>query len=157
MRKVFVSVVLAALGLVSFSATNAADKPTEKTKADAAFCPVAGIGQAINKDIAVEFEGGKVYFSSEKSAAEFKKDSTKFATKARHQLLSTGQLEQTGCPFSGGPVKAENKLDVAGVDVGFCCAGCKGKVAKAAKPEAMIDIAFKDTSKGFKPAKKATK
>ena len=38
-------------------------------------------------------------------------------------------------PISGRPVSEEHKLDLAGIEVGFCCPNCKGKVAKAEKDE----------------------
>ena len=44
-------------------------------------------------------------FCCENCVAGFKGDSAKFSAKAHQQMVSTGQLVQKGCPFSGGPVK----------------------------------------------------
>ncbi len=38
------------------------------------------------------------------------------------------KADNTGCPFSGGPVNASlGTVAVGGKNIGFCCAGCKGK------------------------------
>ena len=71
---------------------------------------------------------------------------------AHQQMVSTGQLKQTGCPFSGGPVKAGTQLTIGDAEVGFCCNNCKGKVEKAA-PAEQVNLVFGDISKGFAPAK----
>jgi YHS domain-containing protein len=143
--------------MVSFGYTSADEKEATAKKKDAAFCPVGGIGHDINKKFAVDFEGGKVSFCCEMCPAEFKKSPEKFAANARHQLLATHQIEQTACPLSGKPLNKEQKLEVAGVEVTFCCANCKGAVAKAEKEEAKIAMVFKDSLKDSKKFKKVAK
>ena len=86
--------------------------------------------------------------------AKFDADNTKFVAKANLQLAASGQAKQTACPFSGGALKATTKVNVAGVDVQFCCDNCKAKVT-AAKPEKQIELVFesKAFSKAFKVGK----
>jgi YHS domain-containing protein len=115
-----------------------------------AKCPVSGKG--CNPDKSADFAGGKVYFCCGNCAGAFEKDSAKFATKAHQQMVSTGQLVQKGCPFSGGPVKDGTKIMIGDAEVGFCCPNCKGKVEKAAADE-QVTMVFGKIEKGFAPAK----
>ena len=116
-----------------------------------AKCPVSGKG--CNPEKSADFAGGKVYFCCGNCEKAFAGDSTKFAAKAHQQLVSTGQLVQKGCPFSGGAVKAGTQLDIGGVEVGFCCPNCKGKVEKASADE-QVTLVFGNIEKGFAPAAK---
>jgi len=116
-----------------------------------AKCPVSGKG--CNPDKSVVFDGGKVWFCCGNCEAKFKSDSAPFAAKSHQQMVSTGQLVQTGCPFSGKPVNPATMIDVRGADVGFCCNVCKGKVEAAAGDE-QINLVFGNIAKGFAPAGK---
>ena len=116
-----------------------------------AKCPVSGKG--CNPDKSADFAGGKVYFCCGNCAGAFEKDSAKFATKAHQQMVSTGQLVQKGCPFSGGPVKDGTKIMIGDAEVGFCCPNCKGKVEKASAEE-QVNLVFGKVDKGFAPAAK---
>lgn len=115
-----------------------------------AKCPVSGKNCDPSKS--ASFAGGSVYFCCGNCAGAFAGDSAKFAAKAHQQMVSTGQLKQTGCPFSGGPVKAGTQLAIGDAEVGFCCNNCKGKVEKAT-PAEQVNLVFGDISKGFAPAK----
>jgi hypothetical protein len=115
-----------------------------------AKCPVSGKG--CNPEKSGDFAGGKVYFCCGNCAGAFEKDSAKFAAKAHQQMVSTGQLVQKGCPFSGGPVKDGTKIMVGDAEVGFCCPNCKGKVEKASADE-QVTMVFGSIEKGFAPAK----
>jgi YHS domain-containing protein len=115
-----------------------------------AKCPVSGKG--CNPEKHADFAGGKVYFCCGNCEKAFAADPTKFAAKAHHQMVSTGQLEQKGCPFSGGPVKDGTQVSIAGVEVGFCCNNCKGKVEKADSDDARVTMVFGNVEKGFAPA-----
>lgn len=161
MRRGLALAVVALMALISYGAF-AADEKADKEKADkekkeVAFCPVGGIGHEINEKVVVEFEGGKVHFCCDKCPPAFKKNPEKFAANARHQLVATGQLEQVACPISGRPVNEEHKTEVAGLEVGFCCPNCKGKVEKIKTEEEQVAVVFKDISKSFKPPKKESK
>jgi YHS domain-containing protein len=116
-----------------------------------AKCPVSGKG--CNPDQSVAFDGGSVYFCCGSCEKAFAGDSAKFAAKAHQQMVSTGQLVQKGCPFSGGAVKPGTELDIDGVEVGFCCPNCKGKVEKASADE-KVEMVFGNIAKGFAPAAK---
>ena len=116
-----------------------------------AKCPVSGKG--CNPEKSVAFDGGKVWFCCGNCENAFKGDSAKFAAKAHQQMVSTGQLVQKGCPFSGGAVKLGTQLDIGGAEVGFCCNNCKGKVEKATGDQ-QVDLVFGSIEKGFAPAAK---
>ena len=126
----------------------------EKDKLNGAKCPVAGT-KAAKADNFVEYRGAKVYFCCENCPKAYAKDKAKYATKANHQLVQTGQAKQEKCPLSGEAIDKEQTADVAGVKVSFCCGNCKGKVEKA-EGDAKLELAFADTpfEKGFKVEKK---
>jgi len=134
--------------LASYSLSVAEDKaPGPDVK-----CPVSGA--KVNPKATVDYNGGKVYFCCEKCPEAFKKDTAKFANKANHQLVQTGQLTQVKCPLTGKDTNPEKTVEVAGVKVGLCCGGCQGKVAKATGDE-QLGLVFSDAAvkKGFKAAK----
>ena len=111
-----------------------------------AKCPVSG--KNCNPEKHADFAGGKVYFCCGNCESAFKGDSAKFAAKAHQQMVSTGQLVQEGCPFSGGAVKPGTEVKIGDAEVGFCCNNCKGKVEKASADE-QVTMVFGNIEKGF--------
>ena len=146
MNSRYAVVVLAlCLAFIGQAVVSAAPKEPKDAK-----CPVSGKG--CNPEASADFAGGKVYFCCGNCAKAFSGDSAKFAAKAHQQMVSTGQLVQKGCPFSGAPVKEGTKISVGDAEVGFCCNNCKGKVEKAGADE-QVTMVFGSIEKGFKPAK----
>jgi YHS domain-containing protein len=139
--------VLAAF--VAGIAVNAADE-----KKFSAKCLVAGKPDA-KEDKFSEYKGGKVYFCCDNCKAKFDKDPAAFAVKANAQLISTGQAKQVKCPIAGKPCADGKTVEVNGIKVGFCCDGCKGKVAEATG-DAQAALVFSDEAfkKGFEVSKK---
>jgi hypothetical protein len=112
-------------------------------------CPVSA--EKVTKDSpSLDYAGGKVYLKCEDCVAKFKADPTKYALAANLQLVLSGQAKQVGCPLSGGKTDSKVTLKVAGVDVAFCCGGCKDKVAKAAEKEQLEMVFAKGYEKAFK-------
>ena len=148
MKNRFVAGCIALVVVVAVSAAvgSAAVKEPKDAK-----CPVSGKG--CNPEKSVDFDGGKVWFCCGNCEKAFAGDSAKFAAKAHQQMVSTGQLVQKGCPFSGGAVKPGTQVDVGGVEVGFCCPNCKGKVEKASGDD-QVTMVFGNVEKGFAPAAK---
>lgn len=103
---------------------------------------------------AVDYKGGKVFFCCPNCPKAFSANPSKQATQANLQLAASGQAKQEKCPFSGQPVDGSKSVKVGGVNVAFCCEGCKGKVAKAS-PEDAVQLVFADKGfdKGFKVVK----
>lgn len=147
MKTQFVLALALVFGVVTVRALRAEDKPDLK----GVKCPISG------KDVVAEgvadYNGGKVYFCCKNCPEAFKKDSAKFATKANHQMVQTGQLKQTACPMSGKECKAGTEVDVNGVKVAFCCNNCKGAAEKLTAEERMTKF-FADVSKTFELAAK---
>jgi YHS domain-containing protein len=140
------------LGFAIVALTTSAAVVTAALKeAKDATCPVSGHG--CDPAASADFDGGTVYFCCEKCVGAFEGESAKFAAKAHQQMVSTGQLVQKGCPFSGGPVKPGTQISIGDAEVGFCCPNCKGKVEKAS-PEDQVTMVFGKIDKGFKPAAK---
>ncbi|HMP80942.1 MAG TPA: hypothetical protein PKD54_15915 [Pirellulaceae bacterium] len=102
----------------------------------------------------VEYQGGKVFFCCDRCVAKFQAEPDKFAARANHQLVRTGQFNQVACPLSGNPANELQTTDVGGVSVAFCCGGCKGNVANAESDAAKMEMVFASTafSKGFAAA-----
>ena len=116
-------------------------------------CPVSG--KDADKAVAVDYKGGQVFLCCQGCPGAFKKDTAKYAAKANHQLVLTGQAKQSGCPFSGGKCDPETAIEVAGTKVSFCCNGCKGKATKV-EGDAQVALLFGDKAfeKGFKVKEK---
>ena|SRR5215213_2411507 len=154
MKARFALAALLLSALVAVATLHAADDKADEKALKDAKCPVSG--KDINPDAIVEYNGGKVYFCCMNCPKAFKADTEKFAGKANHQLVQTGQLKQVACPLTGKETKEGTTVEVAGVKVDFCCMNCKGKVEKA-KGDEQINLVFKDTKKGFKPASEVKK
>lgn len=107
-----------------------------------------------NPQKSATWKEGSVYFCCDNCLGKFNKldDSgkEKVAAVANHQLVATKQYEQKGCPFSGGEINADTKIDVKGASVAFCCENCQGK-AKNMKEDEQIASLFGE--KAFKTAK----
>lgn len=114
-------------------------------------CPVSG--KPAKATSAVDFEECKVFLCCNNCPKAFQNNPEKFAAKAHHQMVQTGQMKQKACPFSGKPTKAGTEVDVEGVSVAFCCENCKGKVESKTGAE-RVDVVFKSLSKGFEKASK---
>jgi hypothetical protein len=99
-----------------------------------------------------DYRDGKVYFCCGNCAGKFAANQKRYAIKANHQLVASGQYEQIGCPMSGGKLNPSTTIKVAGVDVAFCCNGCKGKVESAADDADKLKMVFADKAfeKAFK-------
>ncbi len=115
-------------------------------------CPVSG--KPAQTSISADYKGGKVYFCCPGCPGPFEKDTAKFAAKANHQLVGTGQAVQVKCPLAGRPMNAATAIDVQGVKVSFCCNNCKGKATKAQGAE-QVNLVFGDEAfaKGFEVKK----
>ncbi len=116
-------------------------------------CPV-GAG-AIDKSVSADYKGKKVYFCCAKCIKKFDRDTAKYAAKANHQLVATGQFKQTACPISGKACKASFTSLVGGVQVAYCCKHCQAKVTgtEAKKQVALVfgekfDTAFQAAKTG---------
>ena len=102
-----------------------------------------------------EYHGGTVYFCCDSCKAKFTKDPKKFAASANAQLVATKQAKQVKCPLMGKPTKDDVSTKVAGVEVKFCCAGCKKKVeGKEGAEQVELVFGAKAFEKGFELAKK---
>lgn len=145
----------ACLALVfAITSTQAGDKDKKVTKVN---CVVAGKEIEISKAVSVKHRGATAYVCCNNCKAKFEKDSSKFATKANHQLFLTSQAKQVKCPIAGRKMDSSKTVEISGVKVAFCCGGCQGKASKA-KGDDQLAIAFADKAfdKGFE-VKKAKK
>ena len=140
-------IVFSAAALLACATVYAADVKLEGIK-----CPVSG--KAAKADSSLNYKGGKVYFCCDKCPDAFKKETTKFSTKANMQLVATGQAIEVKCPITGKDLNPATAIDVSGVKVAFCCNNCKGKVSKAEGDE-QLNLVFGEEAfkKGFEVKK----
>jgi YHS domain-containing protein len=110
---------------------------------------------AAKAEKSVDYKGGKVFFCCDncpKAFAKKVKTDKKVAAKGNHQLVATGQAEQTKCPMTGGASKSATAITVAGAKIAFCCEKCQGKAKKMSVEDQITelfgDAAFKKA--GFK-------
>ncbi len=137
MKSVLAAFAVAMVALVG--SLIAADKEEFK-----ATCPVSGA--PAKEANYVEYMGKKVYFCCMNCPKKFKADPASFAAKANKQLAETKQITQVACPVSGQACNPEQKSDIAGVEVCFCCEKCKAKADGSSDAVAMI---FGTLDKGF--------
>jgi hypothetical protein len=121
-------------------------------------CVVLGKEIKIADAKIAKYRDASVYVCCGKCKATLEKDSTKFATKANHQLFLTSQAKQTKCPITGRDLDSTKTVKIGGATVAFCCGNCQGKADKA-KGDDQFAIAFanKAFDKGFKVNKKSKK
>lgn len=136
--KSFAHLAVTALLLSAIGSLGAAEEKFSAT------CPVSG--RPASKDHAVNYMGKKVYFCCANCPKAFNQDRKKYAAKANHQLLQTGQIVQVGCPFTGRDLNPDTAIDVKGVKVAFCCNNCKKKAESADDP---VSTVFASLKKGF--------
>ena len=107
--------------------------------------------RGVNKEHAVDYKDGKVFFCCKGCPKKFAANKEKYAVQANQQLYATGQYVQTGCPFSGSEVDDEQTSKVGDMTVKFCCEHCKAKVDNAADDKARHELLFADKAfkKGF--------
>lgn len=127
--------IAAAIAVTLLSAANLQAQELSDVK-----CVVSG--QDVDADATVAYRDGKVYMCCDNCVASFKKDSSKFATLANHQLILTKQFEQKACPITGKPVAKEITSKVGNVEVGFATEDAKKSVTSAADEAAKIALVF---------------
>lgn len=153
LTRLALGLAVAASGMLALTAARAAD---EKEKEVEIKCPVSG--KKADKANALAYKEGEVYFCCMNCPKAFEKETAKYATKANHQLVLTGQYEETKCPLTGRPLNPEQAVTINDVEVHFCCANCKGKVAKAEEDE-QLNLVFADKAfdKAFQKKEKEEK
>ena len=103
-------------------------------------CPV--MGNPINKDIFIEYEGKKVYFCCNGCDDMFLKEPGRYFDKLpqfKVGVLEDNQDEigQTLCPVMGNPIDKEIFIEYQGRKIYFCCPGCDDMFL--ANPEKYLD------------------
>ena len=104
-------------------------------------CIVEGDRNA-KEQFKAEYAGGEVYFCCPACAASFAKNNTAYQTQANHQLVLTKQFVQKACPIKGEAFDDTQTTKVGGVEVAFCCSGCKSQVDAAVDLPAKAELVF---------------
>jgi YHS domain-containing protein len=154
MKSAFVVALLSVASLLAVSALVANDA-TDAEKVDLTKIKCVVSGKAINPAATVEYKEALVYFCCEGCPKAFAENTKKFEAKANHQLVATRQAKQATCPLSGKELNPETGIEIAGVEVTFCCNNCK-KAASGKEGDEQLELVFgeKPFEKGFKIAEK---
>lgn len=101
------------------------DEGTQKT------CPV--MGNPIDKNVYVDYQGKRIYFCCTSCPPTFKKDPEKYLKKMadngeKPALLA--MVPQKTCPVMGNPIDKKMFADYKGRRVYFCCGSCKATFKK---------------------------
>ena len=147
MKRLSLFAVVTGLLLVG-SVISSDEKADAKNPLEGVTCPVSG--EEIDEAQSLAYKGAKLYFCCDKCPQAFTKNKAKFAAKANHQLVATGQAKAAHCPLTGRDLNPDTAIEIAGVKVSFCCNNCKGKVASA-KADEQLTLVFSDKAfaKGF--------
>ena len=113
-----------------------------KVKLDGVTCMMMP-RKAVSEKFSVDYLGHKVFFCCKRCQNKFSQNPERYAVKANHQLVATGQVTQRACPFSGKPFLEDASTDVVGVSVKFCNQHCNSKVAQA-EPASQLEMVFGD-------------
>lgn len=141
MKNLLIATGICVLTMLTLTVSAAEEKKAEPQ------CPVSG--KAISKDHKVAYKGAEVYFCCPNCPKAFEKGTEKFAAKANHQLVQTGQAKQVKCPLAGRPAKDDKSVTVSGVKVNVCCGNCL-KAATEADDKVALLFSDKAFQKGFK-------
>jgi YHS domain-containing protein len=131
MKLRWILALMLGLTLVIVQQSVSADKEEFK-----ASCPLSGA--PAKAESSVNYKGGKVFFCCDNCPKKFTASPEKFAAKAHHQMLSTGQAVQVACPISGRKLNKEQTVDIGGVKVAFCCGNCKKKAEESDEAVALL-------------------
>jgi hypothetical protein len=148
----FATVCALVVGM-SFVVADEAAKDANKVDFKKIKCVVSG---APAKEASTrEYKGAKVYFCCDNCPKKFDKEiatNKELAQKSNFQLVTTKQATQEKCPITGKAINKSKVEKIAGLEVAFCCDGCKGKVAAAKDDAAKLALVFNDAAfdKGFK-------
>jgi hypothetical protein len=127
------------------------------------YCPVAGMPEANacccpggycplkpNARHTVAYKGGKLQMCCGKCDKIFKETPAKFAAVANHQLVATRQAKQVKCPMCGKEIGDVERLNVAGISLGFATVDCLQKATNA-KVNDRVNLIFGDApfTRGF--------
>lgn len=149
MAKALVPRLIVVVLLSVFSCALAADAPPLK-------CPVCG--KAARAAHHASHHGGVVDFCCADCAKQFAAHADKFAAKANFQLVASGQFKETKCPLEGYALNPKATVVLGGMNITFCCKGCRN-VVSLAKGDEQINLVFGDKAfkKGFEKTQPAEK
>lgn len=97
-------------------------------------CPV--MGENINKEVHLDYQGQRVYFCCPACKETFLKDPEKYFDKFQKDGVLLESVQKK-CPVMGGDIDKKEYIDYKGRRVYFCCAGCKDKFM--AEPEKYLN------------------
>jgi YHS domain-containing protein len=140
MNKLLIVIFLSAIGVYPADANAAGEDDLTGIK-----CIVRGEAQA-KKEFSAKHLGGNVYFCCPRCKTAFESNPGKYAAKANHQLVVTGQYVQNRCPFSGQPFDENLTAKVGGVEIGFCNENCLRKIESASDLNAKSVLVFSESA-----------
>ena len=143
MQRLLLCPVALLTSVLTFSLLSATETPLDK-----AACPVTG--KPVDSQIHAAYKSARVYFVDVAARDEFEQSQLKFAAKANHQLVVTGQAHQVRCPLTGDEPDGEQTVEIAGATVAFRSRGYQRRITDADETKRLA-IVFNDRAfaKGF--------
>lgn len=114
------------------------------------MCPVSA--EPCDPKVSLDFHGGRVWFCCNTCKQAFEADPSPHTPLAHQQMVLTRQFVQRACPLDGAGVAAGTKLDLGGVEVGFCSDACRTRINQAAIDD-QTRLVFGNLGRGFAPVK----
>ena len=120
----------------------------KKPKEFKATCPV--LGEPAAQDAMVMYRGKKLYFCCQSCPDIFNVTPNVYSTAVHLQWFQTEQIAQVACPLKGHGLDdvLSVAVEVGGVKVKVCCAGCAKKL-KLLKGDKKVAAVFAKLDKGF--------
>lgn len=147
--RVLLGLSLIVLLSVSLNTLTVGDEAEDGIDFKKILCPISK--KPVDKSAKLEHDGADVYFCCQNCPKAFAKNTDKFLARANHQKVATKQAKQVKCPKSKGPIKESTALEVAGVDVLFCCNNCRGWAKKLSSDDQFAKLFGADIfGKAFK-------
>ena len=89
-----------------------------------------GCSGCASKQVSMDYEGKKIYFCCSSSMEKFNADSAKYlkAMEAKGMTLDSALKPQETCPVTGEKINPAVFVNVEGVTIFACCAGCLDKI-----------------------------
>ncbi len=98
------------------------DQMNAPEKGNQALCPI--MGNQINKEVYVDFQGKRIYFCCKGCIATFNKEPEKYMKKMKDEGVV---LASAVCPVTGEAANPEIFIEHEGTKYYFCCEDCKKK------------------------------
>jgi YHS domain-containing protein len=124
MRKRYFFIFTLAVAVLLAGHLYAQDHPCTRSQTDASGC------KGEHKVVSMDYEGNTLYFCCTPDLEKFKSDPAKYykAMTAKGMTFGSGLKPQETCPVMGNKINRDVFVNIDGVTIFACCAGCLDKI-----------------------------